>query len=85
MLGSPPSLLETIRRIIFYSWTNLLLAFVPVGMATYLTDATPSLVFTSNALAVIPLSGLLTMATECIAQEMGDNIGALLNISLEFS
>jgi Ca2+:H+ antiporter len=72
---------ETIRRILFYSWTNVLLVFVPIGFIAHLTAAGPSLVFVTNALAVIPLSGLLTMATECIACEMGDKIGALLNIS----
>lgn len=81
MPGLPSSLLETVRRILFYSWINVLLLFVPVGIITYLTQGGPYLVFTSNALAVIPLSGLLTMATECIAREMGDSIGALLNIS----
>jgi Ca2+:H+ antiporter len=27
------------------------------------------------------LSNLLTLATECIARDMGDSVGALLNIS----
>ena len=59
----------------------MLLVFVPIGYITYLADAHAPIVFTSNALAVIPLSNLLTLATECIARDMGDSVGALLNIS----
>jgi Ca2+:H+ antiporter len=59
----------------------VLLVFAPIGYITYLADAHAPIVFTSNALAVIPLSNLLTLATECIARDMGDSVGALLNIS----
>jgi Ca2+:H+ antiporter len=59
----------------------LLLVSAPIGYITYLANANAPVVFTSNALAIIPLSNLLTLATECIARDMGDSIGALLNIS----
>ncbi|KAK2807064.1 hypothetical protein FQN51_004678 [Onygenales sp. PD_10] len=39
------------------------------------------LIFTLNIIAIIPLSGLLTLATENLAYELGDTIGALLNVS----
>jgi hypothetical protein len=76
-----PSVLVTLKRILVYSWLNVLLVFVPVGILTYLTHAHPTVVFTSNALAIIPLSTLLSCGTENVALEMGDTIGALLNIS----
>jgi hypothetical protein len=75
------SFLRTVRQILAYSWSNLLLVFVPIGYITYLADVNAPIVFTSNALAVIPLSNLLTLATECIARDMGDSVGALMNIS----
>lgn len=75
------SLTLTTRAIIFNSWINVLLVFVPVAIVSYLTKAHPIIVFTTNAIAIIPLSGLLTYATECIASEAGDTIGALINIS----
>jgi hypothetical protein len=81
MSGSPISNVFTLRAIVFYSWGNLLLAFVPIGIVTYLSRANSSIVFTSNAIAIIPLSGLLTYATESIASDMGDTVGALMNIS----
>ncbi|SPN99123.1 related to Ca2+/H+-exchanging protein, vacuolar [Cephalotrichum gorgonifer] len=63
------------------SWVNILLIFVPVGGVTYVLEMSPLLVFTCNAIAIVPLSALLTAATEGIAAEAGDTIGALLNIS----
>ncbi|KAH8663885.1 Sodium/calcium exchanger protein-domain-containing protein [Ilyonectria robusta] len=63
------------------SWLNALLVFIPIGAATYLTKSHPLLVFCCNALAIVPLSALLTEAIELIATEVGDAIGALLNIS----
>ena len=80
-LVSTQSFLGTLKSIIVYSWVNVLLLFVPVGIVTRLLKAHPSIIFTSNALAVIPLSGLLTYATEAIASDMGDTVGALLNVS----
>lgn len=66
---------------LFSSRVNALLIFVPIGAAMYLARLNPLLVFTCNAIAIIPLSSLLTDATEQIASEAGDTIGALLNIS----
>jgi hypothetical protein len=75
------SVLVTLKRILAYSWLNVLLIFVPVGILTYLTHADPIVVFTSNALAIIPLSTLLSCGTENVAIDMGDTVGALMNIS----
>ncbi|KAL6366293.1 hypothetical protein LRP88_00041 [Fusarium phalaenopsidis] len=63
------------------SWMNTLLVFVLVGAVTYLAGMNPLLVFTCNAIAIVPLSALLTDATERIAAVAGDTVGALLNIS----
>jgi calcium/proton exchanger cax len=38
-------------------------------------------VFAVNAIAVIPLAGLLTFATECVAHRLGPTLGALINVS----
>ena len=61
---------------------NILLIFVPVGLGTYVFKAHPILIFLSNTLAVIPLSSLLTAATEMLASDAGDSTAALLNMSL---
>ncbi|KAJ9157453.1 Vacuolar calcium ion transporter 5 [Pleurostoma richardsiae] len=64
------------------SWLNVLLFFVPIGIVTFVLDLNPAIIFACNALAIVPLSALLTDATERIASEVGNTIGALLTISL---
>jgi len=59
----------------------LLLIFVPVGIAASFTKLNPEIVFAMNAIAIVPLAGLLTYATETVAKKLGDTWGALLNVS----
>ncbi|KAF7543408.1 hypothetical protein G7Z17_g10765 [Cylindrodendrum hubeiense] len=73
---------DHIRAMVLSSWINYLLIFVPIGLGTYLMRMNPLLIFSCNALAIVPLSALLTDATERIASDAGDTIGALLNITL---
>ncbi|KAF4470457.1 hypothetical protein FALBO_2639 [Fusarium albosuccineum] len=70
-----------LRAMLVFSWINSLLVFVLAGIATYLAGMNPLLVFVCNAIAIVPLSALLTDATERIAARVGDAIGALLNIT----
>jgi len=69
------------KMVLFHSWINVLLVFVPVGLITHFVHAPAEVVFAMNAIAIIPLAGLLSYATETVAAEMGDAIGALLNIT----
>lgn len=64
-----------------HSWINVLLVFVPVGIAVEAVGLDPTIIFAMNAVAIIPLAGLLSHATECVASRMGDAIGALLNVT----
>ena len=73
--------LTDFQSIACYSYTNILLVFVPAGIATYLAHVKTPVVFTCNAIAIVPLSGLLTFATENIARDAGDTVGALVNIT----
>jgi hypothetical protein len=61
--------------------TVTLVIFVPLGMVSYLIGMNHILVFVANLLAVIPLSSLLTYATDQIARESSDVVGALLNVT----
>lgn len=38
-------------------------------------------VFAINAIAIVPLAGLLSHATESVASRMGDTVGALINVT----
>ncbi|KAI1033689.1 hypothetical protein LB505_008160 [Fusarium chuoi] len=73
---------QSIRISIFHSWLNILLIFVPVGIAVSQVDGiNGGIVFGLNAVAIIPLAGLLAFATESVARKMGDALGALLNVT----
>lgn len=69
------------KHIILSSVINLLLVFVPVGIIAYAIGLSPGIIFAMNAIAIIPLAGLLSHATESVAKRMGDTIGALMNVT----
>jgi Ca2+:H+ antiporter len=54
---------------------------VPVGVAVNFANINPTIVCVMNAIAIVPLAGLLSHATESVAKRMGDTIGALMNIT----
>ena len=77
------------KRVIYSSWINWLLLFVPIGISFGImakvkgqaSPISPSIVFAMNALAIIPIAWLLCFATESIAARLGDTWGALLNVT----
>ncbi|GAD99633.1 membrane bound cation transporter, putative [Paecilomyces variotii No. 5] len=79
----------TCKTIILSSCINWLLVCVPPGIALGAihrsvgdeSPISPTVVFAVNAIAIIPLASLLGYATECVASEMGDTIGALMNVT----
>ena len=72
---------QTTKEILLSSIINILLIFVPIGIAVNFTSVSPTIVFALNAIAIIPLASLLSHATESVASSMGDTIGALLNVT----
>ncbi|KAI4109963.1 MAG: hypothetical protein L6R37_000313 [Teloschistes peruensis] len=73
---------DTLKKICLNSWVNVLLVFVPVGIAVNFAHLNPTIIFAMNAVAIIPLAGMLAFATESVAHRLGDTLGALLNASL---
>lgn len=69
------------KNALTHSWINLLLVFVPLGIAVKIAGLKAEIVFSMNAVAIIPLAGLLAHATEVLAGKVGDALGALLNVS----
>lgn len=58
----------------------LLLVFVPAALALrYVFHADPTWIFVMSAVAIIPLAGLLGLATEKLADHFGVGVGGLLN------
>ncbi|KAM0259959.1 hypothetical protein ACHAQJ_003052 [Trichoderma viride] len=77
---------EEFRRsfwlVLTHSWFNVLLVFVPLGIIlANISGVNSGIVFAMNCIAVIPLAGLLSFATESVARKMGDALGALLNVT----
>lgn len=70
-----------IWTVIVSSWINILLVFVPVGIASHFAGMSQSIIFAMNAIAIVPLAGLLAHATESVSKRLGDTIGALMNVT----
>jgi hypothetical protein len=89
--GKPPILIRMKRgsgrfwghtkNALTHSYINVLLVFVPIGIVAKYAHLNAAIVFAMNAIAIIPLAGLLTHATESVAMRLGDTVGALLNVS----
>ncbi|KAK0742515.1 Sodium/calcium exchanger protein-domain-containing protein [Apiosordaria backusii] len=64
------------------TWINVLLVFVPFGLIAGTFEWNPTLVFTLNFFAIIPLAAILSFATEEIAARLGETLGGLVNATL---
>ncbi len=63
-------------------YLNLLLLFAPVAIIGRILGWSPTLLFITSALAVIPTAGILGQATEELAAHTGPRVGGLLNATL---
>jgi Ca2+:H+ antiporter len=63
-------------------YLNLLLIFAPVAITGRLLGWSPTLLFVTSALAVIPAAGILGQATEELAAHTGPRLGGLMNATL---
>lgn len=73
-----------LRAVLYPQWLtiNWLLLLVPVGIAVAQVKSIPAIaVFVINFLAIVPLAGILSYATEEIALRVGETLGGLLNAS----
>jgi len=69
-------------KAVFASWINIMLIFVPVGIALKQVGTVNGIVvFIMNFLAIIPLAAMLSFATEELAIYVGETLGGLLNAS----
>jgi Ca2+:H+ antiporter len=75
--------MQQLRTVLFPRWVtiNWLLIAAPIGIGLNFTSVDPLAIFVVNFIAIIPLAGLLSFATEEIALRVGEVIGGLLNAS----
>ncbi|KAJ7158812.1 Calcium/proton exchanger [Mycena filopes] len=78
-----PGILRSIRSIVFASWLNVLLVFIPISWAFNFADKDQhTLVFVFSFLAIIPLAKLLAFATDELSMRVGQTLAGLLNATL---
>jgi Ca2+:H+ antiporter len=80
----PYTVRNQLQATIFNSWINILLLAAPVGIALNYAGVDGRVVFCVNFIAIIPLAGMLSFATEEIALHVGESLGGLLNASFGF-
>jgi Ca2+:H+ antiporter len=62
-------------------WPYLLVPFIPLAVVLELFHASPTLVFFTSALGVVPTAAIMGIATEELADRAGPGIGGLLNVT----
>jgi Ca2+:H+ antiporter len=62
-------------------WPYLLVPLIPVAVILELIGASPTVVFATSALGIIPTAALMGRATEELAARSGPGIGGLLNVT----
>lgn len=78
-----PTQRPDLRRFLLSSsgWPYLLVPFIPLAIALDLAHVSPTIIFFSSALGVIPTAALMGRATEELAARSGPGIGGLLNVT----
>lgn len=80
----PYTVRNQLRATIFNSWINILLLAAPVGIALNYAGVDGRAIFCVNFIAIIPLAGMLSFATEEISLHVGESLGGLLNASFGY-
>jgi Ca2+:H+ antiporter len=80
----PFTVANQLRATILSSWVNILLLAAPVGIALNYAHVDGKIVFVVNFIAIIPLAGMLSFATEEISLHVGESLGGLLNASFGY-
>jgi len=62
-------------------WPYLLVPFIPLAVAFELAHASPTLIFFTSAIGVVPTAAVMGTATEELADRAGPGIGGLLNVT----
>lgn len=83
MMKRPIPWVQQVKTVLFPRWftINWLIIAAPVGIGLHFTSVNPLAIFIINFIAIIPLAGILSFATEEIALRVGEVLGGLLNAS----
>jgi hypothetical protein len=67
-----PTAKEGFMAIVRSSWLNVLLVFIPIGIASHFMTWPATIPFVFNFIAIIPLAKLLGFATEDLSLRVGE-------------
>ncbi|KAG2137468.1 calcium proton exchanger [Suillus clintonianus] len=82
-IGTAPNVWKSIQAIVFASWLNVLLVFIPISWAmNFALPDQHTLIFVFAFLAIIPLAKLLAFATDELSLRVGQTLAGLLNATL---
>lgn len=82
-MAKAPTAWRSIQAIIFASWLNVLLVFIPISWAmNFALPDQHTLIFVFAFLAIIPLAKLLAFATDELSLRVGQTLAGLLNATL---
>src|SRR5947199_9490750 len=70
---------QAVNATMRYSYSNVLLFCVPLGIIAAEHHWHPAAIFTINFLAMFPLAAILTFATEQLAAKVGSIMSGLIN------
>src|SRR6059058_4160786 len=62
-------------------WPYLLVPFIPIAIVLDVAGASPTAIFFTSALGVVPTAAVMGRATEELAARSGPGIGGLLNVT----
>lgn len=69
------------NAILYSSYANILLVFVPFGITSGALGWNSAVVFVSNFLAILPLAALLSYSTEELLKSLGETFGGFINVT----
>jgi Ca2+:H+ antiporter len=83
MSSEPPARKRSLPRRLLSadSWPYLLVPFIPAAIALELAHASPTAIFASAALGIVPTAAMMGKATEELAARSGPGVGGLLNVT----
>lgn len=76
-----PGWIASSKFLVFSSWFNILLVFIPLALVADMLNWDAGLRFGFSFVAIIPLAKLLGEATEQLSMRLGQTLGGLLNAS----
>lgn len=82
-MPTPSAQQAPLRRLLLSSdgWPFFLVPFIPLAIVLDVIGASPTVIFFTSALGVIPTAALMGRATEELAARSGPGIGGLLNVT----